>query len=103
MRNVPKSFYQSKQWQTTRTLYLKTVNGLCEDCLAKGIYTPAEHIHHLKHLNSNNINDPRIAYGFDNLRAVCIECHNKRHAQPKQERYTFDEHGNVVYIPPDGD
>lgn len=62
MRNVPKSFYQSQAWQNTRELYLLSVNGLCEDCLDKGIYTPAEHIHHIKHLNADNVNNPEFVF-----------------------------------------
>lgn len=61
----------------------------------RGVYTPAEHVHHMTWLTPDNYTDARISLNFDNLRAVCVECHNRRHAAPRQPRYTVDEVGRV--------
>lgn len=38
-------------------------------------------MHHKKPLNPNNINNDEVAYGWDNLMFLCIECHNAIHAE----------------------
>lgn len=97
MRSIDDRFYKRKAWESTRELYLKSVDGLCEVCLAQGLYTPAVHVHHKIHLNESNVDNPKIAYGFDNLEALCLECHNKEHFRKDNKRYTFDKDGNIVY------
>lgn len=97
LRSIDDKFYKRKAWESTRDLYLKSVDGLCERCLANGLYVPAVHVHHKAHLNSTNIADPEIAYGFKNLEALCLECHNKEHFR-SGKRYKFDNDGNIVYM-----
>lgn len=96
MRNVDKSFYNSKEWLRVRSSYLKSVNYLCEECLKEGVITAAVHVHHKVHLNNINVNDPEIALSFNNLEAVCIECHNRLHSGANPRRYKVDADGNVV-------
>ena len=72
---------------------MKMAKGLCEDCLKKGIITPAEEVHHKIELTMFNISDPSISLNNDNLCALCHRCHMKRH-HPK--RYTIDEWGRVT-------
>lgn len=92
------AFYKTPQWENTRRLYIQSVDGLCEGCLAKGIYKPGRAVHHIKHITPQNVNDPNITLSFDNLRYVCQDCHAKEHRGEKgKRRYTFDEHGNVIY------
>ena len=95
MKDFAKSFYKSKAWQRCRAGYVKSVGGLCEDCLKKGIYTPGEIVHHKVHLTPDNINDPDISLNWDNLKLVCRECHAKEHSA-SNERYLFDESGKVI-------
>ena len=90
MREFAKEFYSSVAWQRTRDAYLKSVSGLCERCLASGRIVAAEIVHHKVHLNETNINDPSITLNFDNLEALCRECHGKEH-QKNVKRYRFDE------------
>lgn len=98
MRSIDSRFYLSKKWRSTRALYLKSVNGLCEDCLAKGIYKPAEHVHHIIHMNDTTVQDMELAYGFGNLRALCQDCHNKEHFHVEaQNRYRFGENGEIIF------
>jgi len=56
-----------------------TEHPLCEDCLAKGVVKPAEHIHHKRspfmgsEVNWALLTDP------NNLRALCAQCHRLEH------------------------
>lgn len=90
-----KSLYNSKQWQETRKAYAKSVKGLCEDCLAKGIYTAGDIVHHRKPLTPENINDPQITLSWDNLKLVCRSCHALEH-KTVDVCYFFDDEGNIV-------
>ena len=58
---------------------MKQAHYLCECCLRQGIYKPAEIVHHVIELDPITIENPEIALSFDNLEAVCRECHNKYH------------------------
>ena len=94
MKEYAREFYLSKAWRNTRDAYLKSVGGLCEDCLEKGIYNAAEEVHHVKFITPGNINDPSVTLAWSNLRALCRECHRRRHTK-KNLRYKVDEFGRV--------
>ena len=99
MQEFAESFYKSKQWQNCRENYLKSVHYLCERCFKeKGIIVPAEIVHHKKHLTPRNIDNPTITMGYDNLMAVCRNCHADLHST-RQRRYRVDEKGNVIILP----
>lgn len=89
-------FYRSRAWKNCRAAYIKSVGGLCEDCLARGIYTPAKVVHHIEHITPETINDPNITLNFKNLRAVCQDCHALEHKTEATDRYIIDEFGNVI-------
>lgn len=74
-----RKFYSSKAWQECRNEYMKRAHYLCENCLRKGIYKPAEIVHHIIEIDPITIERPEIALNFDNLEAVCRECHNEYH------------------------
>ena len=61
----------------------------------RGIYTPAVHVHHVIWLTPDNYENPEISLNFANLRAVCIDCHNREHACEKPRRYRVDEAGRI--------
>lgn len=88
-------FYNSKAWKDCRAGYLRSVGGLCERCLAKGTYRPAEIIHHKIHLTPANISNPDVALSWDNLEALCRDCHAEIH-EPRARRYKLDEMGRVI-------
>lgn len=96
MKDFAASFYKSKAWQSCRAAYLEKTGGLCEDCLAKGIYTPAEIVHHVVPIDEQNITDPNVTLNFGNLKAVCRECHAVEHGA-RQRRYKLDELGRVKF------
>ena len=92
-----KAFYNSPAWIRTRKLYAKSKDGLCERCLAKGLYTPGKIVHHRIYLDDAGLRDPNIALSFDNLELLCQDCHNKEHNRKDPERcYSFDAYGNII-------
>lgn len=96
-REFAEGFYKSKAWKYCRESYLKSVGYKCENCLAKGIETPAVIVHHIEELTPLNINDPEITMGFNNLRAVCRKCHADEHMNHSNaRRYFFGENGEVI-------
>lgn len=96
MKEYAKQFYSSQPWQKCRNAYKKSVGGLCEDCLARGIYRAGDIVHHIEHITPDNINDPSITLNWDNLKLVCMQCHAEEHKQIANRRYTVDEFGRVV-------
>lgn len=88
-------FYGTQKWRKCRDAYMERVGHLCEDCLAHGILTPAEIVHHKIELTQENVDDPNIALSFDNLKAVCRSCHLKEHGRAKK-RFSVDKNGNVT-------
>lgn len=95
MRSIPKSFYDSPAWKACRATYLQQ-HPLCEDCLMRGIYKPAAHVHHLVWLDEGNYLDASVSLNHDNLRAVCVDCHNREHAAKAPRRWKVDAAGNVT-------
>ena len=87
-------FIISKTWIKCARSYKASVNGLCERCLARGLITPAEEVHHKVKLTPQNINRPEVSLNWANLIALCKDCHMKEHR--KQKRWTVDEDGNVT-------
>lgn len=94
MKEYAQSFYKSKRWQSTRLAYLKSVGGLCERCMKKGLYRPAVIVHHKVYITPENINTPEITLNWGNLEAVCRECHEDEHRK-QDRRYTINEDGTV--------
>ena len=90
-------FYGSPAWKDCREAYKAKVHGLCELCLASGVYTPGEIVHHKIKLNAKNIDDPSVTLNFDNLQLVCREHHAQIHAA-SLKRYKVDEFGKVQTI-----
>lgn len=86
------AFYASKAWDDTRKAYMQQQHYICERC-----GEPAKIVHHKRYISRKNINDASITLGWDNLEALCQDCHNKEHhRQRQQQRYAFDEDGNVL-------
>ena len=94
-QSFSRGFYNSKTWQKTRNAYYKYRNGLCEECLAKGLYVEGEIVHHNIELTPDNINNPMYSLDWDNLELVCRECHERLHGAHERRRYKIDAFGNV--------
>ena len=85
MRSIDRRFYESPEWRRCKKVYMEKVNHLCERCLAKGLYEPAYIVHHKIHLTPETMT-PELMYGFDNLEALCLACHNDEHGRKKDQR-----------------
>lgn len=103
-----KPFYHSRAWQDVRSFVLDRAHGLCERCLEKGVYKPADVVHHKVPLSPENMNDPDIALNPERLIALCDDCHTEVHQElgigamngpkPVKPRVGFDKFGNVVEL-----
>ena len=92
MKPWAESFYESKNWKKTRKAYMLSMMNLCERC-----GEVAKICHHKIWLTPQNINDVNITLSWDNLEALCQDCHNKEHHKKKSTlRYAFDENGNII-------
>ena len=98
-KEFARKFYSSQAWVNCRESYMNKVHHLCESCLAKGIYRPAEIVHHKIELTPENINNPRITLSHSNLKAVCRKCHSEIHEAldgGRKRRYFVLPNGKVV-------
>ena len=94
MKDYAKGFYKSAAWKSCRATYAAYRHGLCEICLARGIYKPGEIVHHKVHITPENINDPTVTLDWKNLQCLCRDCHAEVHKGKK--RYTVNEYGKVT-------
>jgi len=95
MKEWAKTFYNSDAWRDCRAAYLSSIGYLCERCGNK--LQPAKIVHHKIYLTPDNISDPNVSLCFDNLEALCQDCHNKEHHKELERiRYKFDEDGNIL-------
>jgi 5-methylcytosine-specific restriction protein A len=69
------SFYNSAEWKALRNYKWGIANGLCEHCLKKGIVRQAREIHHIVPIEE----DWSKRLDYDNLLALCSDCHNFEH------------------------
>ena len=58
-----------REWQRIRNRYA-AAHPFCEECYKKGVFTPAEEIHHIIPLSHGG------THADDNLMALCKPCHS---------------------------
>lgn len=97
MREFAEAFYKSRAWQETAEAYRRSRKGLCERCLAEGIITAGEIVHHKRWLTPENINDPEVTLSWGNLELVCRKHHGEAHSKEKARRYRVDKNGRVIF------
>ncbi len=90
-------FYFSYAWIRCRRDYARSVGGLCERCLARGLYTPGEEVHHKIKLTPETVTDPAVALNWDNLELLCKDCHMDEHRQSKR-RWKIGKEGDLEII-----
>ena len=94
------AFYNSMAWKNTSRAYKQSVGGLCERCMSRGLVNPAEIVHHKQPLTDRNIDDLSISLAWDNLQALCRQCHAEVHeemyAARTKKRYKIDRNGRVI-------
>ena len=77
-REMRRKAYNNTEWRKLRDTYIKE-HPLCEDCLDKGKVVPAEDIHHIRSPFQNGECNKALLLDYNNLMALCKQCHNKRH------------------------
>lgn len=99
-KQFSKAFYNSKAWKDCKASYISKMpvakRGLCEHCYAEGKHILGKELHHKIELTPYNMNDRSITLGHDNLVLLCFECHQKEHNKRSEQRYKFDEWGNII-------
>ena len=72
--------------------YMASQHYICERC--GGV---ARIVHHVKHITPLNISDPLITLDWENLEALCIDCHNIEHISGGNiaDGLMFDQDGNI--------
>lgn len=76
-KNNIKAFYNSALWLHKRSEALKRDNNECQKCKARGRFSPANCVHHKKHLKKH----PELALELDNLVSLCNGCHDEEHPE----------------------
>lgn len=71
------AFYNSPAWKQLRAERWVSADGLCEMCREKGIVRKADEIHHIVPIED----DWSKRLDFDNLVALCKDCHNQQHSR----------------------
>lgn len=77
-----KKLITSPRWARVRRAKV-AMNPLCERCLAKGITTVAEEVHHKEPVQNgpNLYGMERLCYDMDNLESLCSDCHVEAHRE----------------------
>ncbi|QXE19993.1 HNH endonuclease [Clostridium sp. 001] len=73
--NNIKAFYNSALWEHIRVEVLEEQHHECQLCKVKGLYVPANTVHHIKFLRKY----PQLALTKSNLLVVCKDCHYNIH------------------------
>lgn len=92
MKEYARSFYNSKAWRLCSRGFMLSKDGLCERC-----GRIADICHHKTYITPENINDPEITLNWDNLEALCQDCHNKEHFTKGGLTY-FDAAGDIRHV-----
>lgn len=79
--NNIKAFYNSGVWLSKRAEALDRDNNECQKCKARGGFSPANCVHHKKHVKKH----PELALDLENLNSLCNSCHDEEH--PEKLKY----------------
>lgn len=82
-RKERQNIYQTARWKNLRKSYLME-HPLCEICLNNGITKFAVDVHHKdSFLNYRGLSRLDKAFDYNNLQALCKECHQLIHNKHK--------------------
>lgn len=77
-RELRQKYYNTTEWRKLRETYIKA-HPVCEECLNKGRVTPATSVHHKISPFKNGNCNKSLFLDYNNLEAVCHECHSEIH------------------------
>ena len=96
-KDYAKPFYNSSAWRRCRAAFISSRmaidGGMCQYCGETTGYI----VDHADEITPSNINDPETTLNHDNLRYVCLDCHNRKTIQGKPV-YRFTPSGEVVPV-----
>lgn len=77
--------YNTKKWRKLREKYLM-FHPLCERCLNNDEMNVATEVHHKKPLSTaeTEVNLKYLAFNYDNLMALCANCHHLIHGKKRK-------------------
>lgn len=80
--DISQKIYNSKQWKQLRNSYFAD-HPLCQRCLEKGIIKPSDDVHHTIPFLTGKTSDEiyELAYDYQNLQALCKQCHSEIHSE----------------------
>lgn len=84
------AWYHLRYWRYVKAYVMKRDHHECQVCRKRGLYTPANTVHHLQHV----LDRPDLALDTDNLEVVCRACHNREHPE-KLSRFKKKKFDNV--------
>lgn len=96
-KEFSKKFYSSKAWKNAREEVISRCFGICELCGKR----QGKIVHHIIHLNNENISDVSISLNQDNLMFLCKDCHelvHKSNCSQAGRLLEFDDDGNVIEV-----
>lgn len=67
-------FYNSKEWRMTSRQYMVEKGHRCEECGSIGT-----DVHHMVPIQTSD--GWKRRFDWDNLRLLCVRCHNKAHGR----------------------
>ena len=82
-------FYKSNEWKLIKDKKLQDEQYLCERCKKL-----ATEVHHIKYIQTEEGWLLRLDY--DNLEALCVECHNYRHSRFQRRRKSNETKTNSM-------
>lgn len=98
------SFYSTDEWKDFRKNIITERGNKCTECGKDILIDKQLHVHHIKELTQENVNDYMISMNPDNVRIVCHECHNKIHERfgygYGNRKRKFDRDVYIIYGPP---
>ncbi|MDB8986952.1 HNH endonuclease signature motif containing protein [Parabacteroides merdae] len=98
------SFYSTDEWKDFRKNIITERGNKCTECGKDILIDKQLHVHHIKELTQENVNDYMISMNPDNVRVVCHECHNKIHERfgygYGNRKRKFDRDVYIIYGPP---
>jgi len=83
--SISQKIYNSKLWKKLRNAYIAEF-PLCEECMKHGRVTPATEVHHKVEFlkGTTQVEIESLAYDWNNLMALCKECHLEKHGKKKK-------------------
>lgn len=77
--------YNTTRWRKLSRLK-RMEQPLCEECLLYDVIKPADLVDHVKEVEDH----PDLAFDYDNLRSLCLSCHNTKTADVARKRNEED-------------